>query len=291
MAVKLETHLFIDQCELMPGAEWPGSSTPGWKIVLVSKGFFYWIAQSEVRDLKTGDMLVIGPATSGVLLASKICAAGLHYFHFHPEQLVGLLSISDRLSLEAFTQSAPPRIFSAEDLVAREFAALLKQTGQRRNFSVRCRLLHLVGMIFGDLRPDENGAAAAPRISVSNTLARFEEIISRVSDTDLVHLSSEKLAEMCGCSVRHFRRMFREHFKTSIRARQTELRLEKARQLLLMTEDKMAVVAREAGYHHLGFFNLMFKKKFGMTPSEWRRSAAARTDGEADSLVRRSDPA
>ncbi len=267
----------------MPGAEWPGSSTPGWKIVLVSKGFFYWLAQSEVRDLKTGDMLVIGPSTNGVLLASQICAAGLHYFHFHPEQMVGLLSISDRLSIDTFTQSAQPRVFSAEDLIAREFAALLHQTGKRRSFSVRCRLLHLVGMIFGDLRDTEGAPLASPKISVSTTQARFEEILSRVSDTDLVHLSSAKLAGMCGCSVRHFRRMFREHFKTSIRARQTELRLEKARQLLRMTEDKMAVVAREAGYHHLGFFNLMFKKKFGMTPSEWRRNAAAPTNGAANS--------
>lgn len=259
----------------MPGAEWPGSTSPGWKIVLISKGFFYWIAPSAVRDLKAGDMLVIGPSTNGVLLASQICAAGLHYFHFHPEQLVGLLSISDRLSIEAFTQAAQPRVFPAEELVAREFASVLRQTGKRRSFSVRCRLLHLVGMIFGDLRPAAEGAAVRPAAVVSTTVTRFEEIISRVSDADLVHLSSEKLAEMCGCSVRHFRRMFREHFSTSIRAKQTELRLEKARQLLLATEDKMAVVARASGYQHLGFFNQMFKKKFGMTPSEWRRRNAA----------------
>src|SRR6185436_12059102 len=90
-----------------------------------------------------------------------------------------------------------------------------------------------------------------PKTNVATTLLRFEEIISRISDSDLINYSSEKLAEMCGCSLRHFRRMFHKQFKTSIRAKQTELRLEKARQLLIETDDEMSVVAHAAGYRHL----------------------------------------
>jgi AraC-like DNA-binding protein len=110
-----------------------------------------------------------------------------------------------------------------------------------------------------------------PKTNVATTLLRFEEIISRIPDADLINCSSEKLAEMCGCSLRHFRRMFRKQFKTSIRAKQTELRLQKARQLLAETDEKIVSIATESGYRHLGFFNAMFKKKFGVTPSEWRR--------------------
>ena len=47
---------------------------------------------------------------------------------------------------------------------------------------------------------------------------------------------------------------------------------EKARQLLADTDEKITTIALESGYRHLGFFNAMFKKKFGVTPSEWRRS-------------------
>jgi len=100
---------------------------------------------------------------------------------------------------------------------------------------------------------------------------RFEQVIERIPDSDLMTYPSDKLAEMCGCSARHFRRLFRKHFKTSIRAKQTELRLEKARQMLVETDEKVLSVAAECGYRHLGFFNAMFKKKFGLTPSEWRR--------------------
>jgi hemolysin activation/secretion protein/AraC-like DNA-binding protein len=267
--VKLLTHLYINEFELGPGGEWK-DSTPGWKIVLVSKGYFYWMARSEVRDLKTGDMLVIGPAVDGVLRASQISAAVLHFFYFRPEHLVGLMSLSERLSLDTFAQTAQTRVISADTPVAKEFLELAnRSSSNRRSFFYRCRILHLVAMIFGEAVP----SISPTRNHVASTLNRFEEIISRIPDADLVNYSSEKLAEMCGCSLRHFRRMFRKRFKTSIRAKQTEVRLEKAHQLLAETDEKVITIAYESGYRHLGFFNAMFKKRFGVTPSEWRKSS------------------
>ena len=57
-----------------------------------------------------------------------------------------------------------------------------------------------------------------------------------------------------------------------LRARQIELRLQRARQLLTDSDAKIINVAYDSGYRHLGLFNAMFKKRFGVTPSEWRRS-------------------
>ena len=265
--MKLLTHLFLNECELPPGAEWKDPST-GWKIVLITKGFFYWIARSSAQDLQAGDVLVIGPGSEGVLRASQISAAALHFFYFDPEHLVGLMSLSERLSLETFAQTAQTRIIPAADPIAKEYVELVANAGKRRGFFYRCRILHLVAVIFGDALP----AVPQARNNVATTLLRFEEIIARIPDADLINYTSEKLAEMCGCSLRHFRRMFRKQFKTSIRAKQTELRLEKARQLLADTEEKIIAIAYESGYRHLGFFNAMFKKRFGMTPSEWRRT-------------------
>ena len=265
--MKLLTHLFLNECELAPGAEWKDPST-GWKIVLITRGFFYWIARPGAQDLQTGDVLVIGPGSEGVLRTSQISAAGLHFFYFDPEHLVGLMSLSERLSLESFAQTAQTRIIPAADPIAREYSDLVSNAGKRRGFFYRCRILHLVAMIFGDALP----TVPQPKNNVATTLLRFEEIIARIPDADLINYTSEKLAEMCGCSLRHFRRMFRKQFKTSIRAKQTELRLEKARQLLADTEEKIITIAYESGYRHLGFFNAMFKKRFGMTPSEWRRT-------------------
>jgi AraC-like DNA-binding protein len=280
--VKLLTHLLISEADLAPGAEWKDPS-PGWKIVLASKGYLYWITRSEARDLQPGDVLVIDPASDGILRASQISVASLHFFYFRPEHLVGLMSLSERLSLESFARTAQTRIIPARDPIALAFSQMVADLSKHHSFVHRCRILHLVAMIFGDALP---GIAPAKN-HVATTLVRFEEIISRIPDADLINYSSEKLAEMCGCSLRHFRRMFRRQFKTSIRAKQTELRLEKSRQLLEETDEKITSIATQSGYRHLGFFNAMFKKRFGMTPSEWRRLNTSAPEPQKRSLVKR----
>ena len=45
----------------------------------------------------------------------------------------------------------------------------------------------------------------------------------------------------------------------------------KARQLLENLNLPVAKVATESGYHNLSLFNSLFRKRFGMTPGEWRK--------------------
>ena len=61
----------------------------------------------------------------------------------------------------------------------------------------------------------------------------------------------------------HFTRLFRLEFGVPFRARQIELRLQHARQLLADSDAKIINVAYDSGYHHLGLLNMMFKKRFG----------------------------
>ena len=90
-------------------------------------------------------------------------------------------------------------------------------------------------------------------------------------EAELSQCSLRDLAGQLNCSERHFTRMFREEFGVPLRARQIELRLQRARQLLTNSDAKIINVAYDSGYQHLGLFNVMFKKRFGMTPSEWRQ--------------------
>ena len=263
--MKLISHLSIDQCKLAPASEWSNAER-AWKIVLVREGILYWLGRDPVEELGPGDVIVLDPSARCVLRASRLGPAALNYFHFHPEHLAGLISITERLSIQNFASIGGARHFVAADPIAREFADIVSDP-RRRSFLHRCRMLHLMAMIFGDAAP----AAAPSRCVPLTSLLRYEEVVSRISDSELMHCPSKKLAQMCGCSVRHFRRVFRKHFKTSVRAKQTELRLNKACQLLAETDERIVNIAIESGYRHLGFFNAAFKKRFGVTPSEWRR--------------------
>lgn len=260
-------NLCIHDYTVAAGEEWLDSDDV-WRVVLVAAGSVYWLGHHAATEVNSGDVIAIGPASRGVLRASRIGNARLHYFNFAPQQLTGLVSLTERLSLEALAKSEFVRVFVASDRIACDFRELVAANVRHRPLLQRCRILNLVGLIFGDVMPAANAPSLAP---LGTSELRFEQVIDRLSDADLLNHAPEKLAAMCGCSPRHFRRLFRKRFHTSIRARQTELRLEQARQLLAGTNEKIAAIALESGYRHLGFFNAVFKKRFGMTPSEWRR--------------------
>lgn len=60
-------------------------------------------------------------------------------------------------------------------------------------------------------------------------------------------------------------------------------RLNRAKQLLTGSDSSLAYIAAKIGYAHVEYFNRLFKKKFGMTPSQFRdQSGAAKI---ADELV------
>jgi hypothetical protein len=59
-----------------------------------------------------------------------------------------------------------------------------------------------------------------------------------------------------------------------------ELRMLRAISLLRDGDAKVAQVADQCGFNHLGFFNRCFKRRFGMSPGRWRVvSAKASTLG------------
>ncbi len=79
------------------------------------------------------------------------------------------------------------------------------------------------------------------------------------------------MAVQLNCSERHLSRLFRVEFGMSLRKKQTELSLQRACQLLLDPNVKIRSVASETGYRYVSFFNALFKKRFGLTPKEWRQ--------------------
>jgi AraC-like DNA-binding protein len=85
-------------------------------------------------------------------------------------------------------------------------------------------------------------------------------------------LPVEELAKKFNCSRRHLTRLFHQHFGVSVGALRMEMRLLKAVSLLADPEAKVIDVAEKCGFNHLGLFNTCFKRRFGSSPGQWRKS-------------------
>jgi AraC-like DNA-binding protein len=76
---------------------------------------------------------------------------------------------------------------------------------------------------------------------------------------------------MMFCSPRHVTRLFREELGASFREKQIELRLARACQLLANSNAKVVEVALESGYQSSSVFSELFKRRYGVSPGQWRR--------------------
>ncbi|MEN1990157.1 helix-turn-helix domain-containing protein [Paenibacillus hubeiensis] len=82
-------------------------------------------------------------------------------------------------------------------------------------------------------------------------------------------LNSGKLAELAGLSPKHFAEQFKKRYGKSAREYITELRLAKAKRLMLRPGRKLKDVAHEVGYQDEFYFSRLFKKEFGVSPSSY----------------------
>ena len=262
----LERHLILLELTLRPSGEWTPPAS-GWTVARIAEGVGYWLHDGTACEFKAGDGFVATSKSRIIIRASQLGQLKLEYFSVQPDFLNGVLTVTEghQLSQAANGSSARLITFTAAEPLGQKFARLVTQS-QRESLPFRSALLQLWSQaIAGALaQPLETGHA-------QKLHARFHQLVAQMSDGELATRSLTELSQQLHCSERHFSRLFRQEFGVPLRARQTELRLQRARQLLADADAKIINVAYDSGYRHLGLFNAMFKKRFGLTPSEWRR--------------------
>jgi AraC-like DNA-binding protein len=266
--VRYQSHLCLEEIDVPPSSEWQPPSTC-WSFFQLASGQGYWLGQGEPRELSPGEVLVMPPSATGLVRASQLTAVRLYHFRFCPEMLSGFLSLAERQQLDRVVAKGTRglRIYPATHELAGRFAELARGLEATRGFLGRCRVLQLVGLVL----ERELALSHRPEASTLSATKRIRILLEHLTEEEFLSASAQDLAAYCGCSLRHFSRLFLEHFGVSLRSRQTEVRLLRARRLLLETDSRVMTVAGSCGYRHLGVFNALFKKRFGMTPTEWRR--------------------
>jgi AraC family transcriptional regulator len=84
-------------------------------------------------------------------------------------------------------------------------------------------------------------------------------------------LSMQQLSRNIGLSASQLTRRFQSTFASTPVEYATQIRLQKARRLLLETLHTLDDIAVQCGYQNGFYFSRLFTKKMGVTPSEFRR--------------------
>jgi AraC-like DNA-binding protein len=261
----IEPHLNLIELILSPAGEWkPGAGC--WTLMRIADGFGYCFFTGSAIEFKSAEALVIGPNSDATVRASQLGELRLQYFRVVPERLNGLITVVEWRQLTQI--GATPRVFHypARESLAQRFGRLVTLP-DHSSLAARSALLELWASCVSVLLTP----MAEPVPKNKKLESVFRQFISKISEKDLAGSSLADLASQLNCSERHLSRLFCMEFGMSFREKQTELSLQRACQLLLEPNAKVRMVAYDTGYRHIGFFNALFKKRFGLTPREWRR--------------------
>ena len=85
-------------------------------------------------------------------------------------------------------------------------------------------------------------------------------------------ITVRELADICHFSEYHFMRFFKRHMNMTSIEYLNQYRLEIASRQLAETNLSVTSIALESGFNNISYFNRVFKRKFGVTPMEYRSS-------------------
>ncbi len=259
-----EPHLELCELSLAPGSEWMPRPS-GWSLCQVDSGAGYWLHPDANQELLPGTLILRNGPSPGKIRASQLGSLSLRFFHVEPSRLTGLLSLGEQEFLETASTGEKVHILPSSDPIAIRMTGLGAAHNQSGCF-VRLLLLQLFLEIF---HPELKQQISRQQTAAS-AKDRLRELMNVTPATDFLHMNFSELSAKMGCTPRHLTRTFRDVIGITFREKQVQLRLVRARELLVTTDSKIVDVALESGFQSLSIFNMMFRRRFGVSPGKWR---------------------
>ena len=128
----------------------------------------------------------------------------------------------------------------------------------------------------------EEAEAAAPETSSgegenSQTAMVMAQVRQYLEDNYMFDLSLDSVGEILHISPAYLSAQFKKYQKMNFLDCLTELRINAAKELLADPFRSSAEVASMVGYEDASYFARAFKKRTGMTPTQYRRQAGKKT--------------
>ncbi len=126
-------------------------------------------------------------------------------------------------------------------------------------------------LIYDKVREASDQQRMALRLRLGVSHPKLLDVVSHMEEGIEFPLSQTELAQSVGLSTRQLERLFRKYLDRTPTRYYLELRLNRARTLLLQTSMSVLNVALASGFGSASHFSKCYREYFGRTPREERR--------------------
>jgi AraC-like DNA-binding protein len=280
--MELDSSLLLHEERLETAAEW-SFPAPGWTFAWLLSGDGYLMGCNPARAIGAGAVAVHGGGIRLTLRASRLGPVRFRWFRLEPSALFGVFTLFERRRIDHPEDSEPPLpwVLEGGTPAARRFAGVEPSRGASA-LEQRAHLLELVSVVLSPPPFTSGIPVGSPRDAGD----RLEELLHRITDSELMTLPVEELARRCRCEPRRLLSIYRERFGESLPGQQREWRRLRACALLAQPGTDITTVARACGYDGVDAFRAWFRREFGMAPSQWRERGQANATGVDSGAIR-----
>lgn len=233
-----------------------------YQLVYITKGSGYFSSQScKQQKIEAGTMILLFPG---------------EWHSYYPEKETGWdeywvgfrgVHIDRRVEKHFFTKEEPLYRIGLSATIVGLYKDIIKFSAEEKagyQQMVSSAVLHILGTVYYKNR----------NRSFTNTYVVDKINEARILMRDVENpRSPEEIATELGLGYSWFRRMFKEYTGVSPAQYQLQQKLLRAKELLTGSSLNISEIAYELRFENAGQFSTFFKKKEGVTPSEFRERA------------------
>ncbi|MDO4267174.1 MAG: AraC family transcriptional regulator [Eubacteriales bacterium] len=227
--------------------------------ILTGQGTYY--APSGVYPVKAGELFLIKPAESIHYQADYSFPWTYYWVGFNGA------SVRSILNLCGFSDTTLVRSCSLEEQLKETMHGLAYPGFS--DISREYELLAGLCRLFSLLIHTHIHEPLSKSVQYLNAAVEFIQLRCSYSD-----LRVSDVAEYVGIDRTYLYRIFYESFQMSVQDFILDLRLKKARNFLKYSDAPISLIAFNCGFENQSYFSTVFKKKFHVSPLQYRKGAA-----------------
>lgn len=274
--------------ELPEDFDYAGESHPGWEFVYVDRGKVRVSADNATYILKKGEMVCHKPFEfhavkpyEGTAAIMIICfdSSDEYMAYFNSK----ILSLNQRqkqylndivdMGKIIFLPKLPLQIVEDGQMDPSPEATPLNL-----QFVKNAIQMLLLSLVNADTTEKQARITLYAHVSQRKTLVKnIAEYLNAHLDENI---SLEKISEQFSYSLSSIKRIFKEETGSGVISYRNDLRMAKAKELLINSSASVGQIAVAVGFANVYYFSLAFKKKWGVSPSGFRASLINAAQGK-----------
>ncbi len=268
----------FEYIEVIKTKKKPQHAHPEFELLLVLNGSGLRIIGDSVEEFEEGDLCLVGPDLYHTWFSRVVEKPTIRalVIHFTPEIFgSALLALPEFRSIKRIFEESKHGLFISGK-TRDNISTMMQEIG--RHHPVSPKRFTLLLSILAELSSSKDYRPLADEEGNPVYHGKQNEVLAtihRLLQNNLHNpLNQSWVAEKVGMSSAAFSRYFRRHTGKTYTDYVNELRIKCVCRALVESDVDVSSIAIDMGFNNISYFNQIFKRMKGMTPSEYRKMLA-----------------